>query len=70
MSKLSDLNTYQRSELKKLTDIGWTVIRIRRLQDDLNPWASVDMRSPTGDKYLTALPVSKREENYMTRGTW
>ena len=64
------LNTYQRQQLKALTDDGWMVTRVRRLQDDLNPWASVDLRSPKGEEMLTALPVSKREEDYMTRVTW
>lgn len=69
MTNLHGLNTFQRAELRKLTDDGWTVIRVRRLQDNLNPWASVDMRSPSGTEMLTALPVSKREQDYMLRVT-
>jgi hypothetical protein len=67
--KLHGLNTYQRAELRKLTDEGWTIISVRRLQDDLNPWASVNMRSPSGQDFLTALPVSKREADYLSRVT-
>lgn len=67
---LADLNTYQRKQIKALTDGGWTVIRVRRLHDERNPWASVDMLSPRGEEYLTACPVSKREEDYMTRVAW
>lgn len=60
------LTAYQRREIAKLTHDGWTVVGIRRLQDDLNPWASLDMRSPKGEEYLTAVPVSKAENDYLT----
>lgn len=59
------LTAYQRREIAKLTDDGWTVLGIRRLQDDLNPWASLDMRSPQGEEYLTAVPVSKAENDHL-----
>lgn len=61
------LNAYQRRELRKLSDNGWTLVSVRRTQDDLNPWASVDLRAPNGEVYLTALPASQRDADWMTR---
>jgi hypothetical protein len=63
---LHGLNTYQRAELKKLTDDGWTIDHIYRVQDDDNPWASVYLRSPNGQLWLSAFPVDKTEREAMS----
>lgn len=65
MPATNQLNRYQKTELAKLTNNGWTICRVRRLQNDLNPWASVDMRDPNGDRYLTALPTSAAEARWL-----
>lgn len=67
LRKLTGLTTYQRQQLKKLTDDGWSIVAIRHLHDDRNPWASLDMRGPSGQDYLTALPASKADENHLTQ---
>jgi hypothetical protein len=63
---LSGLNTYQRAELKKLTDSGWTIDHVYRVQDENNPWASVYVRNPDGQLWLSVFTVDKAEEEEMS----
>jgi hypothetical protein len=68
-SKLHGLNTYQRTELRQLTNKGWTVVRIRFHADKMNPWSTVEVTDPRGRSSNVVLPVSKREHDYTTRTT-